>query len=107
MLEAKVLLAYLDWASKTVILCPFVKRNRLRRSLGGFSMAMDKDGICPKCNGTGKFLYANTATWKSRPGIVAGRAMTWDTCNMCWGTGDINSPGPDLMKAYLEKKSGA
>ena len=57
------------------------------------------DEGCLKCGGTGKFLYSNTATWRSAPGIISGQAMTTDTCDECWGTGDDEHPGPDEEKA--------
>ncbi len=65
-------------------------------------MNIENTSGCKKCNGTGGFLYTNTATWRSRPGMVSGRAMTTDVCDMCWGSGDECSPGPNLREKSQE-----
>lgn len=44
---------------------------------------------CPKCQGTGTFLYSNTSMWRHS---VGGRAMTWGPCDSCWGSGDKYRP---------------
>ena len=54
--------------------------------------------LCKRCLGIGLYEYFNTATYNTGPGVVSGRAMTWDTCDVCWGTGDEGKPGPDLRK---------
>lgn len=56
------------------------------------------DEPCPKCGGKGTYLYANTATWRSRPGTIAGSAMTSDVCDECWGTGDTERKGRNLRE---------
>ena len=51
---------------------------------------------CKDCNGTGVKLYGNTATY--HPHYFAGQAMTEDTCNVCWGSGDSEKPNESLLK---------
>lgn len=58
---------------------------------------MAKD--CTKCRGTGNYLYSNTATYNDADSFVSGQAMTPDTCDVCWGSGDESNPGEDLRKA--------
>lgn len=58
---------------------------------------------CVKCDGAGSFVYSNTATWRREPGTVAGRAMTRDVCDACWGSGDQLCPWPNLRE--LEEKA--
>lgn len=58
---------------------------------------------CPVCSGYGDRLYTNTATWKFAPGVISGRAMTRDTCDVCWGTGRNDRTGVDLRKMTYEK----
>ncbi|MGE4497555.1 MAG: hypothetical protein AB7E48_06715 [Deferribacterales bacterium] len=60
--------------------------------------AVTKHTLCSKCSGSGVFLYANTATWRSRPGTIAGSAMTSDVCDECWGTGDTERKGRNLKE---------
>lgn len=50
---------------------------------------------CPKCKGTGIYLYPSTATWR---GGIGGCAMTSDVCNYCWGSGDKFEHGCNLKK---------
>lgn len=50
---------------------------------------------CVECGGAGRRLYASTSTWH---GGMGGSAMTTDTCDLCWGSGDAANPGPDLRK---------
>jgi len=54
--------------------------------------------ICSKCGGSGSFMYSNTATYRAKPGTVAGQAFTEDVCNLCWGSGDMNNPGINLLE---------
>jgi len=54
--------------------------------------------LCPKCEGKCRHIYSNTATWKSNPGQVSGRAMTEDVCDACWGTGLTTKTGWNLRK---------
>ncbi len=60
---------------------------------------------CAKCKNTGMYLYYNQATWDKRPGVISGRAMTWGTCNACWGSGDELNPGQNLLKRRIEKEN--
>lgn len=53
---------------------------------------------CEKCNGSGHRLYPNTAGWDYEPGKIVGQAMTRDTCELCWGTGDESNPGYNLRE---------
>ena len=46
---------------------------------------------CKKCNGSGKYVYANCTTWRHGAG---GQAITTDVCDECWGSGDGNKPWP-------------
>lgn len=53
---------------------------------------------CTKCEGTGEVYYSNTATYRSAPGVISGQAFTWGTCNKCWGSGDQDNPGENLLE---------
>jgi hypothetical protein len=55
---------------------------------------------CERCDGIGGLLYPSTATWK---GGVGGRAMTWDVCDRCWGSGDSDRPWTDLCTLQVEE----
>lgn len=50
---------------------------------------------CKTCNGDGTIYYANGATWR---GGIGGSAVTKDVCNKCWGSGDSDKPGVNLIK---------
>lgn len=50
--------------------------------------------ICARCHGKGTYLYGNTATWHDS--WISGQGFTADICDVCWGSGDENFPGPDL-----------
>lgn len=62
--------------------------------------------LCKKCNGSKKYYYINTATWDKRPGVISGRAMTWDICDQCWGSGDELNPGPNLLEQKIRDAEG-
>lgn len=62
--------------------------------------------LCKKCNSSKQYLYYNTATWDNRPGVISGRAMTWGTCNSCWGSGDELNPGPNLLEQRIKDSDG-
>ena len=55
---------------------------------------------CTKCQGVGSIAYASTATWR---GGVGGAAITWDVCNLCWGSGDATKPWTNLQ--LMESKN--
>lgn len=66
----------------------------------GGGMRVTGDGVpCTLCNGRGVRLYGSTATWR---GGMGGAAMTWDQCDMCWGSGDMGRPWPSIRE--LEAK---
>lgn len=48
---------------------------------------------CKSCGGSGTRCYGSTSTWR---GGIAGQAMTWGTCDTCWGSGRSDAPGVDL-----------
>jgi len=52
---------------------------------------------CEDCDGTGIKLYPNTATYHLDE-IIAGQGFTEDTCNVCWGSGDSEKPGKNLLE---------
>lgn len=56
---------------------------------------------CEKCKSTGLRTYPNSGTW--RLGIlihqIVCHALTEDICNVCWGTGDTQNPGKNLIEA--------
>lgn len=54
--------------------------------------------LCPGCQGDGYRNYPNTATWRSGPGVISGRAITTDVCDSCWGSGRSDEPGIDLRQ---------
>src|SRR5574342_79379 len=51
------------------------------------------DRACESCGGWGVRLYGSEATWR---GGIGGAAMTRDTCDACWGSGDRERAGIDL-----------
>ena len=64
---------------------------------------MTWDTRCPDCRGSGMKMYPNTATWK--PWVqLSGQAFTSDVCNSCWGSGDVNNPGEDLVEKWKNQK---
>ncbi len=50
---------------------------------------------CKACGGGGTRCYGSTSTWR---GGIAGQAMTWGTCDVCWGSGRTDAPGPNLRE---------
>jgi len=48
---------------------------------------------CPRCLGEGTRVYGNGATWRGGMGVTA---MTRDVCDVCWGSGDAESPRQNL-----------
>lgn len=44
---------------------------------------------CARCEGSGVLGYANGATWR---GGAGGASITYDVCNLCWGSGDSTRP---------------
>ncbi len=70
--------------------------------LGQYSV-MERRGVeypCEKCHGIGVRAYGSTATWG---GGIGGQAITSDTCDVCWGTGDYYKRGVNLR--LLRSKS--
>ena len=59
---------------------------------------------CNSCTGSGYLLYGSTATWH---GGIGGCAMTWDTCNQCWGSGDSTHPWINLKRLKAERMATA
>lgn len=55
---------------------------------------------CPECNGSGVKTYPDSGTWKDFPGLTIMRAFTKDTCNRCWGTGDLENIGINLKEHF-------
>ena len=53
---------------------------------------------CTKCRNSGLYSYPNTATYRDGPGVISGRAIRKDVCDVCWGSGDAEVPGVDLLK---------
>lgn len=58
---------------------------------------------CKACNGVGKRTYPNTATFRIKPGMIVGHAMRTDTCDKCWGSGDSDNPGENLLQKEEER----
>lgn len=56
---------------------------------------------CPSCAGEGRKAYGNTSTWRKGFG---GQAITWDVCDVCWGTGDRFRKGCDL-RAWRDQEA--
>ncbi len=50
---------------------------------------LDIDAICKDCGGSGKKMYASTATWR---GGIGGSALTEAVCDKCWGSGNVHRP---------------
>lgn len=48
---------------------------------------------CKSCGGSGTRCYGSTSTWR---GGISGQALTWGTCDKCWGSGRSDAPGVDL-----------
>lgn len=51
---------------------------------------------CPKCNGSGDYLYGHGSTWRGGMGVCA---STYDVCDVCWGTGQQSVKGYDIRAA--------
>lgn len=51
---------------------------------------------CKECGGSGVKLYCSTSTW--RRGGFAGQAITFDICDVCWGSGVSKRPWTNLRK---------
>jgi hypothetical protein len=58
------------------------------------------DDPCLTCSGSGRRLYASTATWR---GGMGGAMMTVDVCDTCWGSGDRYRTGVDLRRLRDEE----
>jgi hypothetical protein len=54
---------------------------------------------CAGCAGSGRRTYGSTATWR---GGIGGQAITVDTCNRCWGSGDSAAPGENQRHAEIK-----
>jgi hypothetical protein len=50
---------------------------------------IDKDDVCPECNGFGTKTYPNTSTWRHG---IGGQAITTGVCDRCWGSGSKSRP---------------
>ena len=61
--------------------------------------------VCNKCDGTGKYMYANTNTYMSAPGLLSGQAITEDLCDQCWGSGQANRPYTDVRALREELRA--
>jgi hypothetical protein len=59
---------------------------------------------CETCRGSGVRSYGSTATWR---GGIGGMAITQDTCDSCWGSGDKHKPGANLrhVLATIDQKA--
>lgn len=57
---------------------------------------------CSECRGTGAKTYGDTGTWRKRSGMIAGAALTSDTCDRCWGTGRADKTGVNLAELAHE-----
>lgn len=55
------------------------------------------EDACETCHGYGTRVYSNTSGWR---GGIGGAAMTYDVCDVCWGSGDKHRPGDDLRALY-------
>jgi len=74
----------------------------IKMALEVLSVAHAIKGVaCPKCKGSGQYYYPNTATWRDGPGVISGRAFTWDTCDECWGTGRTDKKGVNLRTVNI------
>lgn len=62
----------------------------------------NSDTICPQCGGSGSHVYPNTLTWREGEGMMSGQALTPDVCDVCWGSGAINRPGPNLRLPHAD-----
>lgn len=48
--------------------------------------ALEHDGLCGRCQGSGYLDYPDTSTWRRRP---SGQAFTVGVCDLCWGSGTV------------------
>lgn len=55
--------------------------------------------ICGQCAGSGRYVYATSATWKGAPGA---ERFTEDVCSSCWGSGNEMRPGMNLRSLLDE-----
>lgn len=54
----------------------------------------DIEKPCPTCNGSGILLYQDTSTWRHG---IGQQVATVDVCDSCWGTGDAEIIGANLL----------
>lgn len=64
------------------------------QSLGRVSL-LNIRNKCIRCHGAGDRYYGSTATWR---GGVGGQRPTRDLCDVCWGSGDKDSPWMNLRE---------
>jgi hypothetical protein len=60
------------------------------------------DQACTRCQGSGGTTYGSTATWR---GGIGGQAMTYDVCNLCWGSGWNNRPWTNLKRVQAMQRT--
>lgn len=58
------------------------------------------DDPCLKCEGRGVRWYGSTSTWRGGMGAAM---ITWDVCDVCWGSGDRYRHGCDLRQLRDEE----
>lgn len=56
---------------------------------------------CTMCGGTGVRAYPSTSTWR---GGIGGAAITWDVCDVCWGSGDAERKWVNLREQNQDVK---
>lgn len=52
---------------------------------------------CPRCEGSGRYEYSDGGTWRAVGANVVSMGSQWDTCNLCWGSGDNERPFTNLL----------
>jgi hypothetical protein len=57
---------------------------------------------CPKCTGAGRRGYPGGQTWRGGMGTTL---VTWDVCDGCWGSGDVDAPGVDLRAMEAQRRA--
>ena len=57
---------------------------------------------CRDCGGSGRKAYPSTAVWL---GGIGGCAITDDVCDRCWGTGDEQRKGANLLNMIRESEA--
>jgi hypothetical protein len=60
------------------------------------------EDMCPRCHGTGQYMYGSTSTWRRG---IGGATCTMGVCDNCWGSGDWYRPWTDIRQMEAEVRA--